>query len=269
MILAMRSEDRGTSSRPGGPDFDRHFRSVLGHFATGVAIVTALEHGKPHGLTIQSFSSLSLDPPLVMICPALSSTSWPSIARAGRLCVNVLGEGNADLARKFAASGTDKYLGVEWTPAPVTGSPIVAEAGAWIDCEIEGDFPGGDHRIVVCRVLDLDARPDMKPLVFFQSGYQRIISDREEAVGEIRSVVFATDDMDAACRYYSDGLGLPLMFRDGDRWAMFNGGGLNIALAGRDQPLSDDVAINIKVHDVDAALERAAAAGGQLSLIHI
>jgi 3-hydroxy-9,10-secoandrosta-1,3,5(10)-triene-9,17-dione monooxygenase reductase component len=138
-------------------DFQRHFRSVLGHFATGVAVITSVLDGEPIGIIIQSFSSLSLDPPLVLLCPALSSKSWPKFARAGHLCVNLLHEGQADLARQFARSGGDKYHEVEWSPAPGTGSPILAEAGAWMDCEIEDEHPGGDHRIVVCRVLELDA----------------------------------------------------------------------------------------------------------------
>src|SRR5258708_40262319 len=104
--------------------YEHHFRTVLGHFATGVAVVTAMEGDEPVGLTIQSLTSLSIDPPLILICPALSSTSWPRIAPVGRLCVNLLAEGQESLARQFARSGADKYAGVTWQPSGDTGSPM-------------------------------------------------------------------------------------------------------------------------------------------------
>jgi 3-hydroxy-9,10-secoandrosta-1,3,5(10)-triene-9,17-dione monooxygenase reductase component len=151
---------------------EQHFRTVLGHFATGVAVVTAINRGDPVGLTIQSFCALSLDPPLVLVCPALTSTSWPRIDEVGKLCVNLLAEGQETIARQFARSGGDKYGGIGWTPASETGSPKLDGALAWIDCQIEDGYAGGDHLIVTCRVLDLAARTDLRPLVFFQSGFQ-------------------------------------------------------------------------------------------------
>jgi flavin reductase (DIM6/NTAB) family NADH-FMN oxidoreductase RutF len=153
----------------------RHFRAVLGHFATGVAVVSALYRGTPVGITIQSFCALSLDPPLILLCPAITSTSWPKIAEIGQLCVNLLAEGQADVARQFARSGGDKYVGIGWTASAVTGSPKLDGALAWIDCRIENHYPGGDHLIVTCRVLDLAAQTDLRPLVFFQSGFQRTV----------------------------------------------------------------------------------------------
>ena len=83
------------------------FREVLGHFATGVTIVTALEEGVPVGFTCQTFGALSLDPPMVILAPARSSTSWPRIAKAGAFCVNILGEHQEALCRSFAVSGGD------------------------------------------------------------------------------------------------------------------------------------------------------------------
>jgi 3-hydroxy-9,10-secoandrosta-1,3,5(10)-triene-9,17-dione monooxygenase reductase component len=154
--------------------YGHHFRTVLGHFATGVAVVTALDGDEPIGMTIQSFCSLSLDPPLILICPGLSSTTWPRIAPTGQLCVNLLAEGQETIARQFARSGGDKYAGVVWQPSADTGSPMLEGALAWIDCRVESSHPGGDHLIVVCRVLDLAARTDLRPLVFFQSGFGRM-----------------------------------------------------------------------------------------------
>ena len=92
------------------------FREVLGHFATGVTIVTALEDGVPVGFTCQSFAALSLDPPMVLLAPARSSTSWPRIAKAGAFCVNILDEHQEALCRAFAVSGGDKFDGVGWRP---------------------------------------------------------------------------------------------------------------------------------------------------------
>ena len=151
---------------------DEHrFRAVLGHFATGVAVVTAVDSDGPVGLTVQSFCSLSLSPPLVLLCPGLASTSWPRIRAVGMLAINLLAENQADLARKFAQSRTDKYTNVPWTPAPLSGSPILDGVLAWIDCSIDEERAAGDHFVVVCRVLNLDARLNTRPLIFFQSGF--------------------------------------------------------------------------------------------------
>src|ERR1700685_3998828 len=91
------------------------FREVLGHFATGITIVTALEEGEPVGFTWQAFSALSLDPPMVLLAPAKSSTSWPRIAQAGAFCVNILSAEQEAIGRAFAISGGDKFDGVDWT----------------------------------------------------------------------------------------------------------------------------------------------------------
>lgn len=157
---------------PLAEQYEQHFRNVLGHFATGVAVVTAIDRGTPVGLTIQSFCSLSLDPPLILLCPALSSTSWPRVERVGTLCVNLLAEGQEDLARQFARSGADKYAGVRWMPSADTGSPMLEGALAWIDCQVLRGHPAGDHLIVVCLVLDLAARTDLHPLIFYKSGFR-------------------------------------------------------------------------------------------------
>src|SRR5580704_8785782 len=91
------------------------FREVLGHFASGVTIVTATEDGEPVGFSCQAFSALSMDPPMVLLAPAKSSTSWPRIARAGAFCVHILGEHQEAICRAFAVSGGDKFDGVPWT----------------------------------------------------------------------------------------------------------------------------------------------------------
>jgi 3-hydroxy-9,10-secoandrosta-1,3,5(10)-triene-9,17-dione monooxygenase reductase component len=144
-------------------------RAVLGHFPSGVTIVTGAVDGVPAGFTCQSFSSLSLDPPLVLILPGRNSSSWPKIEATGRFCVNVLAHDQQDLSTTFARSGTDKFAGVAWTPS-MLGSPILAGATAWIDCTLYDCHDGGDHLIVVGAVHDLAAE-ESPPLVFHRGAY--------------------------------------------------------------------------------------------------
>lgn len=148
-----------------------HFRTVMGHFATGVTIVTAVHEGTPVGFTAQSFVSLSLDPPLIAVCPSISSSSWPRIAAADGMCVNILAADQETLGRSFAASGTDKFAGVGWHPSPITGAPILAGCLAWVDCRIEASYEGGDHLVVVARVLELGGGEGGEPLLFYRGGF--------------------------------------------------------------------------------------------------
>jgi flavin reductase (DIM6/NTAB) family NADH-FMN oxidoreductase RutF len=145
-------------------------RDVLGHFVSGVTVVTAIGADGPVGFTCQSFSSLSLDPPLVAFAPARTSTTWPRLREAGRFCVNVLAEEQSELSRQFARSGTDKYAGVRWSPSP-SGAPVLEGVVAWIDSELWAEYDGGDHTIVVARVLDLGADASRSPLLFHRGAY--------------------------------------------------------------------------------------------------
>ena len=148
------------------------FRQVLGHFPTGVVIVTAMSGDSPAGLAVGSFMSVSLDPPLVAVLPAKTSTSWPKIAAASSFCINVLHASHGDLSRRFARSGGDKFAGVSWHPAP-SGAPVLDGALAWIDCGHERSIDAGDHLIVLgqVQVLDVDTSQTAAPLIFFQGGY--------------------------------------------------------------------------------------------------
>jgi len=148
----------------------RAMRDVLGHFATGVTVVTAAGPDGPLGFTCQSFSSLSLDPPLVTFAPARSSTTWPRVRAVGSFCVNVLSAEQEGLSRQFGRSGADKYAGVGWVPGP-QGSPVLDGVVAWIDCTLAAEHDGGDHTMVVGRVLGLGADPTRSPLVFHRGGY--------------------------------------------------------------------------------------------------
>ncbi len=151
-------------------DFDaKDFKDVMGSFPTGVAVITAIHDGAPVGFTCQSFVSLSLDPPLVSLSPAKTSTTWPRIRASGTFCVNVLEETQAALCTAFARSGGDKFIGVEWQPG-TSGAPLLAGAAAWIECRLEIAHDAGDHEVAIGRVLSL-ARGRGRALVFCESRF--------------------------------------------------------------------------------------------------
>jgi 3-hydroxy-9,10-secoandrosta-1,3,5(10)-triene-9,17-dione monooxygenase reductase component len=159
----------------GSPDVPRIvdpqvMREVLGHFASGVTVVTAVTDDGPTGFTCQSFSSLSLEPPLIAFAPARTSLTWPRLRAIGTFCVNVLAEGQDDVSQNFARSGADKFAGVRWSPS-AHGSPVLDDVVAWIDGELWAEYDGGDHSIVVARVLDLGADPDRPPLLYHRGSY--------------------------------------------------------------------------------------------------
>ena len=146
------------------------FRKVVGHFGSGVTVITAVVGGEPVGFTCQSFASLSLDPPMVMFAPSRSSASWLKVRQAGTFCVNVLSDGHAELSDGFARSGTDKFAGVRWRPSRY-GAPVLGGVAAFIDCRIWAEYDGGDHVIVAASVLDLAADSTHRPLVFYRGRY--------------------------------------------------------------------------------------------------
>ena len=167
--FGMSSLDPAAEQGPTGVDPAR-FRHALGHFCSGIVIVTAMEGGRPVGLTCQSFLSLSLDPPLVGFSPAKTSLSYPSIRQAGSFCSIMLTEEQGVLCAGFARSNVDKWLGVQWSPG-TTGSPMLDGALASIDCLIEAEYDAGDHFFVVGKVIDV-VTSEAEPLLFFRGGYR-------------------------------------------------------------------------------------------------
>ncbi|HEX2315574.1 MAG TPA: flavin reductase family protein [Thermomonospora sp.] len=147
------------------------FRSVLGRFATGVVAITAIDTaGRPAGLAANSFTSVSLDPPLVAFCVAHTSGTWPRLRAAETLCVNILGQAQEEVCRRMAARGGDKFAGLDWDLSP-GGAPILRGALAWIECSVQSEHTAGDHDIVVARVHRLDRHHDGDPLVFYRGAY--------------------------------------------------------------------------------------------------
>ena len=165
---------------PSTAPFDgAHFRDAMSRFTTGVTIVAGIEDGQPVGFTCQSFVSLSIEPPYVAVAPARTSTSWPRIARSGHFCVNVLRAEQEDLCRGFAVSGGPKFDGVSWHPAPGTGSPVIEDCLAWVDCRVELVHDAGDHELILGRVLDLGIG-EGDPLLFFRSRFTTVSHDQPE-----------------------------------------------------------------------------------------
>ncbi len=151
-----------------------HFRHVLGHFPTGVVVVTGLdERGQPIGMTIGSFTSVSLDPPLVAFLPTSRSRSFAALQAAGSVVINVLGAGQEDVCRRFAGPGDDRFSGIGWHPAADGGAPILDDVVAWIHADLVEVYPAGDHVIALCAVRELAIGSTDLPLLFFQGGYGR------------------------------------------------------------------------------------------------
>lgn len=150
------------------------FRKVMGHYPTGVTVVAALEDDHPVGLAIGSFFSVSLEPPLVGFCVARTSSSWPRIEAVGKFGISVLAEDQHETSGRFASKVEDKFEGETWEPSSHTSSPLIADALAHIDCTLHSVLDGGDHVIVLGRVLSMDVRrDDVGPLLFFRGAYGR------------------------------------------------------------------------------------------------
>ena len=165
------------SGTPGG-NTDA-LRRALGHFSTGVTIITAEADGVRAGITANSFSSVSLDPPLVLWSVKKTSTSWPIFAAAKSFAINVLASDQAQLASQFARSGTDKFKDVDWKPG-ATGAPLLARVTAQFECARRVEYEGGDHLIVVGEVTYF-ARYERRPLVFTQGKFSLAIDNADTA----------------------------------------------------------------------------------------
>ncbi|WP_449063618.1 flavin reductase family protein [Planomonospora algeriensis] len=152
-------------------------RRVLGHYPTGVVVIAAMSDGEPYGFTVNSFTSVSLDPPIVAFCAARTSTTWPRIRNAGAFTISLLGAGQAAVCRSFATKGADRFSGVGWS-VKENGHPAIDGALAWIDCVLETSQPVGDHELILARVISLATNDgDGDPLVFHRGGLHRVGAD--------------------------------------------------------------------------------------------
>jgi flavin reductase (DIM6/NTAB) family NADH-FMN oxidoreductase RutF len=148
-------------------------RSVFAAYPTGVAALAALVDGRPVGLAANSFTSVSLEPALVSVCVAHSSTTWPALRDLDRIGVSVLAQHHETASRQLSAKGVDRFADLDWR-ATDDGAVFLDGASAWFDCSIEQHVPAGDHDIVLLRVHDLGSDPSVAPLVFHGSAYRRL-----------------------------------------------------------------------------------------------
>jgi flavin reductase (DIM6/NTAB) family NADH-FMN oxidoreductase RutF len=146
-----------------------HFRNVLGHLPTGVTVITAHTPAGPAGMSANSLTSVSLHPPLLLVCPAKSSETWPVIREVGKFCVNVMASHHEPTVRRFAVRGVDRFEGSSYHDR--SSGPALDDAIAWIDCEVLHEHDAGDHTIAVCAVASLENATDGEPLVFFRGRY--------------------------------------------------------------------------------------------------
>lgn len=163
---------------PAPPADPAVFRHVLGHVPTSVCVVTATTPAGPVGVTVGSFTSVSLDPPLVVFYGGLRSASARALADAGRLCVNVLAEDQQEVCAAFAGRAADRFATGEWRTPP-GAPPRLTGATAWIDCDVEDSFPAGDHLAVVGRVRTLSAPGARRPLIFHRGQLVRLDRARD------------------------------------------------------------------------------------------
>jgi flavin reductase (DIM6/NTAB) family NADH-FMN oxidoreductase RutF len=148
-------------------------RRVMGHFATGVTVITTLsKEGKLHGLTANAVSSLSLEPPLLIICVDKKAESYSSFEESGVFTVNILADDQEDISRRFAVSGGEKFEGVAYRRG-ANGAPILSGALAHLECKLHASYEGGDHTIYLGLIEEAETR-EVKPLLFFRGGYREL-----------------------------------------------------------------------------------------------
>ncbi|MER5310199.1 flavin reductase family protein [Streptomyces sp. NPDC002773] len=157
----------------------RSFRDVLGCFGTGVVLVTAESDRGPVGMAVNSFTSVSLDPPLIAFCAALTSTTWPAVRATGGFAITILSDTQEEVCRTFAARGADRFAVGEWARS-AAGHPVAADGLGWLDCRIRSVQVAGDHELVIAEAVDWTVGADARPLIF-HSGRYASLTERSRA----------------------------------------------------------------------------------------
>jgi flavin reductase len=188
------------------------FRRTLASFATGVTVVTTTVGGILHGMTANAFSSVSLDPLLVLVCVDRTAGMHELLPRAQAFAVTVLAADQIRLSVWFASrrrpSGRDQFDGIEWHPAPVTGCPVLSEGLAFVDCHLTAIHDGGDHSIFLGKVVDLGSlKQDAEPLIWYEGGYHRLTEGLQRAEQTIAEVSEARKDETTVIETVIDGSG--------------------------------------------------------------
>ena len=159
------------------------FREAISHFASGVTVITTVHEGRRAGMTASAVSSLSLDPILLLVCINTKLATHSAIEQSRRFVVNVLGEGQEELALRFARAGEDKFAGVALREDHYL--PVLADAIAHFVCDVHERHPGGDHSIFIGRVTACAAEPGRRPLVYFRSGFGALRDKEAELQREL------------------------------------------------------------------------------------
>lgn len=149
------------------------FKQAMAQFVSGVTVVTTELEGELYGMTVASFASLSLDPPLVLVCAGRNMQTHNAIAAARRFGVSILGNDQQDLSGRFASKLDDKFAGVDYRTGS-NGVPLLNGAICTIECTLFNQLDGGDHSIFVGRVEDVQTSGEGAPLVYFRSGYREL-----------------------------------------------------------------------------------------------
>ncbi len=149
------------------------FRALMGDYVTGATIVTASRDTRPHGLAVNSFTSVSMRPQLISFCPDKASETWPAVRDAVFFGVNILAHGQHDVCRQFARKGVDRFEGVGYRRSP-NGCPILTGSLGYLECELVNVVDAGDHHIAIGRVIDIHHDVEQRPLIYYQGGFHRL-----------------------------------------------------------------------------------------------
>jgi flavin reductase (DIM6/NTAB) family NADH-FMN oxidoreductase RutF len=169
----------------------REFRRILGHYPTGVCAITAMAEKGPVGMIVGSFTSVSLDPPLVAFLPDRMSESWPKIEATGHFCVNVLSARQQHVCRALCSKAENKFEALSYRLS-CGGLPILHGTLAWIDCDLFAVHEAGDHYIAIGQVHALNVESRQAPLLFFQGGYGSFLAvPTEQSIPETCSMGLA------------------------------------------------------------------------------
>jgi flavin reductase len=167
---------------PGGSIESTEFRTAMGRFASGITIMSTLQDGVAHAMTANAFTSVSLDPPLVLMCVDHGVRMHDAVLDYGYWAVSMLGDSHREIAERFAKSGRDlrsQFDGIGTQPGPKTGCPLIEGALSWLECRTWATYPGGDHTIVVGEVLSLGVgEPDDPAALIYYAGSYRALKGR-------------------------------------------------------------------------------------------
>lgn len=166
------------------PVSDQLLRSALGCYTTGVTVVTFLDaRGRPRGFTASSFTSVSLDPPLLLVCVNKQSRSLPDIRAAGAFAINILTADQSQEARRFASAADDRFGETSWVVG-ISGAPRLTSFKAMLDCSLHHVFSAGDHEIIFGAILDVVVHPQLEPLVYSRGSFGRFVSPSDAAAAQ-------------------------------------------------------------------------------------